>query len=474
VRLQLWTLQAPHLGSSIHWLIVSQVKSHLQTPVPAVLDWSSDAEATPVGAEYIIMEKLTGVALGDLWHEMEIEDQASIIQQVVNYEKSWMSASFSHFGSLYYSKDLDGHQTGLSYSNEEGVKITEPRFGIGPSVGRDCFDEGRSEISFSRGPCKLSRNAFQNETYLSYLGATVEEYQLSIGEREAACIKTVPRLPKSPMTLPGPYVPTKEKKLATLDIYSKLVKYLLPTNESIITSNIWHEDLHGENILINPQKPSEIIGIIDWQSVVLRPLFENALHPHFLKYKGPRVTDTKPPEYPDTTGLDEAAVEAADQLWNKMSLAAYYRGYVQVHNPTFYRALQFHETLAWALLIYPRSMLVDGEAVYRHRVANELEQEWANLPAVQALGNPPFPIHFSTEEVGEIEKDIEDTARGIDEMRAIKKFMGYLWPEHGMVDESLYEDVKNAFREAKEVALREFATTEDERKVLVEGWPFDD
>jgi hypothetical protein len=119
-------------------------------------------------------------------------------------------------------------------------------------------------------------------------------------------------------------------------------------------------------------------------------------------------------------------------------------------------------------------MLVDGEAVYRHRVANELEQEWANLPAVQALGNPPFPIHFSTEEVGEIEKDIEDTARGIDEMRAIKKFMGYLWPEHGMVDESLYEDVKNAFREAKEVALREFATTEDERKVLVEGWPFDD
>jgi hypothetical protein len=274
--------------------------------------------------------------------------------------------------------------------------------------------------------------------------------------------------PKSPLTLPGPYIPTRERKLAVLDTYSKLVEYLVPTDSSIATSNIWHDDLYGENIIVNPLKPTEIVGIIDWQSVALTPLFENAQLPRFLKYDGPQLKGLEALEYPDTEGMEESAVEAADKLWNQMTLAAYYRGFTQKRNPILYRAMEFQETLAFALLTYARSLLVDGEAAYKYRVATELEKEWATLPAVKALGNLPFLFNFSAQETQGIEKDMKNMARGIEEMVDIKESMGDWWPEKGFINHCQYEDTRMALRQAKETALKEFASTGDERKVLAE------
>lgn len=314
---------------------------------------------------------------------------------------------------------------------------------------------------------------FFDQAYL-VLGATIGDYYYAIEKREGTCVKLMNKLPKSPLTLSGPYIPTRERKLVALDTYSKLVKYLVPTDDSINTSNIWHDDLHGENIIVNPLKPTEILGIIDWQSVALTPLFENAQLPRFLAYSGPRLTGLEAPEYPDIKGMEASEAEAADALWNQMTLAAYYRGFTQQNNPILYRAMEFHETLPFSLLSYASCMLVDGEAAYRYRATTELENEWASLPAVKALGNPPFPFTFSAEETQEIENDMKNMARGVQEMADIKEAMGKLWPDKGVVPHCDYEDAKAALRQAKETALKEFATTEDERRALVEGWNFDD
>ncbi|KZT10463.1 uncharacterized protein LAESUDRAFT_721829 [Laetiporus sulphureus 93-53] len=42
----------------------------MKIPVPKVLGWSSRASATPVDAEFIIMENTRGVELATLWPEM--------------------------------------------------------------------------------------------------------------------------------------------------------------------------------------------------------------------------------------------------------------------------------------------------------------------------------------------------------------------------------------------------------------------
>ena len=132
------------------------------------------------------------------------------------------------------------------------------------------------EIAFSAADARLAR----------LLGDTVEDYLAAIGNREIICVKTIPRLPKSPITLrgPGTYMTCREKKLKALQSYLTIAKYLLPIDRSIASSCLLHPDLHQENIFVNPENPSKIVAIIDWQLTELAPLYNQVRQPYFLDY----------------------------------------------------------------------------------------------------------------------------------------------------------------------------------------------
>lgn len=133
-----------------------QVRNILGTPIPRVLAWHSRAQQNPVGAEYIIMEKAPGTELERVWRDMGVEDRWALIQSLARFEKTWTSVSFTKFGSLYYTEDLDtGVGSDLSYRDANEDEITDRRFAIGPSVGRDFVGNGRVTIAFDRGPCKM-------------------------------------------------------------------------------------------------------------------------------------------------------------------------------------------------------------------------------------------------------------------------------------------------------------------------------
>jgi len=48
------------------------VRNVLHIPAPKVYAWCSRANETPVGAEYIIMEKVPGIKLSHVWEDMHI------------------------------------------------------------------------------------------------------------------------------------------------------------------------------------------------------------------------------------------------------------------------------------------------------------------------------------------------------------------------------------------------------------------
>lgn len=120
-------------------------------------------------------------------------------------------------------------------------------------------------------------------------GATAEEYESATGMRELSCVTKSPELPKSPIALygPGTYRPSRERKIQAIQGYLKVLKYLLPDDESIQTSHIWHDDLHLDNIFLNPDDPSDILSFIDWQSTELEPLYDHTIEPYILDYEGP-------------------------------------------------------------------------------------------------------------------------------------------------------------------------------------------
>jgi len=128
----------------------------LRTPLPEVYAWSSRAQETLVGAEFILMEKMDGVELGHFLPRMKIQDRLEVVKAIAGYQKSWASVSFEQFGSLYFVEDVDGLASSpLTYLDHEGRKVNDSRFVIGPSTGREMFDDGRADIEFDRGPCKF-------------------------------------------------------------------------------------------------------------------------------------------------------------------------------------------------------------------------------------------------------------------------------------------------------------------------------
>ena len=278
------------------------------------------------------------------------------------------------------------------------------------------------------------------------------------------------------MTLcgPGTYQPTQEKKLKALQCYLAMIKYLLPTDQSIQSSCLWHDDLHIENIFVDPKNPTEVIGIIDWQSAELAPLFEHARQPYFLDYDGPPTFGLERPRLPENLAqLDPAAQKEAKALFLKQSLSALYKAVLHRQNPRLYRAMAFHETPSFDLLLLARNLLVDGEATYLAQVL-ELEKTWAELPGVCARGAAPFLFRFSNEERAEIEADVSGALRGIEAMREIQESLGELFPERGIVRNDQYEETRDALRQIREQVIDMYARDEKEKEIWREGWPFDD
>ena len=77
------------------------------------------------------------------------------------------------------------------------------------------------------------------------------------------------------------YQPSRDQKILAVENYLKLLKFLLP-EESMQTYHAWQNDLHAENIFVNPIDPSDIYGIIDWRSTELARYMIILLNPIFL------------------------------------------------------------------------------------------------------------------------------------------------------------------------------------------------
>jgi hypothetical protein len=247
------------------WYMTWQAREVLGTPLPEVYAWSSRAQETPVGAEFILMEKMNGVELELFLPGMKIQDRLEVVKAIAGYQKSWASVSFEQFGSLYFPEDVGVlTRSPLTYLDHEGRKVNDSRFVVGPSTGREMFDDGRADIEFDRGPCKFW--AFLcTGLKLTRLWRSLEEYHTAIGEREIASVQKVSPLPSSPVSLHGPgfYQPTREKKTHALEIYLKLFPHHLPTDRCLGLPHLWHGDLHAGNIFVDPSNPTRVVGLID-------------------------------------------------------------------------------------------------------------------------------------------------------------------------------------------------------------------
>lgn len=132
-------------------------------PVPRIFGWSSDS-SNPVGAEYIIMEKASGIPLETRWFNLSKQERHYLVTSLVDIETKNFDIPFGHFGSIYYRDDIPSNlQHDLYAENTDpAVSSVDGRFCIGPTTDY-MFWYGRcAEMEIDRGPC----NNFQTNSYL--------------------------------------------------------------------------------------------------------------------------------------------------------------------------------------------------------------------------------------------------------------------------------------------------------------------
>lgn len=213
-------------------------------------------------------------------------------------------------------------------------------------------------------------------------GSTASEYVLASARRERECIQRSAKFPRPEGIFGGPrsYEPTADAKLAVLDNFEKVAPYLLPKDTSVNIPVLWHSDLHHDNIFVDSADPSKVLSIIDWQSVYIAPLFQQATTPAFLDFDGPKQTEgLSVPSLPNNFGeLSLVEKERAKTLLAQQSLYKLYEIQSARQNPPVFKALRNASTLGSQIISLVSQVFNDGESIVNGQLI-QVAREWDQI-----------------------------------------------------------------------------------------------
>ncbi|KAI4150228.1 MAG: hypothetical protein LQ341_001131 [Variospora aurantia] len=307
---------------------------------------------------------------------------------------------------------------------------------------------------------------------------SVEDYAIAAARRELVCISQLREFPKPQGLFYGPqqYRPTPESKLLVLNNYLKVAKHLLPTDEVFRASVLWHSDLHPNNIFVNPADPTQIIGIIDWQSVHLSPFYLQARNPALIDFDGPIPEGLNPIELPpnfDLMSSDEQ--HKAKLLRSAQSLYKLYEVDTRRRNKNVFRALQYRETLPCKITALAGSLFNDGEPIVEGMLM-AVERDWTKVVGVGPDGQPtvPCPLAFSKRDKELQAVHEAQWTQGVELMETVLQGLGAYRGWDGWVNHADYDVMKARLKECLAQLLDHEAMTGKERAAWIAAWPFTD
>nr|POE77970.1 altered inheritance of mitochondria protein 9, mitochondrial [Quercus suber] len=213
------------------------VRENTKIPVPKILAWDVDSKTSPVGADYMVMDAIHGVSLKDVWGQMTGVQHIQCIDSIGKIAKQICALDFPAFGSLYFNT------------------ANKPR-GALPFNSKYCI---RPHCAPQHWGCSVEKPTLLNAP----------------GGSQGPCLTEIAR-----STLLQ-----RESSETSVDRHLRLLDTNLSTREALAETEavrisakptLFHPDFDTRNIFVAADDPTQITGIIDWQSAAIEPAFVHA------------------------------------------------------------------------------------------------------------------------------------------------------------------------------------------------------
>ncbi|KJA18344.1 hypothetical protein HYPSUDRAFT_69992 [Hypholoma sublateritium FD-334 SS-4] len=248
------------------------VRTKTSIPVPEVLSYCSESN-NPVGAEWVLMEHVPGVTMGDGWSELNFPEKQRLALDIIDFYDQMYRLRADRCGSIYYSVDtkddsgLQGAANGLPEATTRGPLRWAPL--------------SSESLLLMKGLCSTSiAGRFKlgplNEiSILDYCLAVPPPSQTPTVFTSEEYVKLV-AFNGIPTTRSAYDLPTREKCLELFQGLHRLypTSTLFGPSADAVNLRFSHGDLHDKNVMIDPQS-GRITGIIDWESAAFRPLWSD-------------------------------------------------------------------------------------------------------------------------------------------------------------------------------------------------------
>ncbi|PIG90221.1 hypothetical protein AARAC_003672 [Aspergillus arachidicola] len=260
-------------------------------PVPRVITYQSSRD-NPIGFEWIIMTKMSGRPLKELWRSLSFSAKTSLVGELAAYSSCLFQKQLQGIGNLYRTASI---LKGSGLPQATWPAETPAYSNKSPLFEKEHIPAGLPD-DVHRGPFTSSSDWITS--------------RLSLSEKD--CQSTLNNLPSS--DLDSDDEADADDAIRTLGIIGKL-KALLPSifppsGDNSEPSVLVHDDLSSRNILVHDN--GELAAILDWECVSALPLWIACYYPAFLQGRPRRLE-------PDLGRYKlEASGEPCDLYWEHL------------------------------------------------------------------------------------------------------------------------------------------------------------
>ncbi|OBT51627.1 hypothetical protein VE04_08926 [Pseudogymnoascus sp. 24MN13] len=279
-------------------------------PVPRVLRYG-ESRANIVGFEWILMTKLSGKNLGDVWNTILYAAKEALVRRIAGVWAELFRRPMFGVGNIYSASS--------SSKEEKGARAPE----VGRIVSMQFFWGNHMHQDVPRGPFESSREWMLARLELCEheCRATLERCEgverngadgADVGDEGRGGVDSDDKDGRDDEGHEDDEAADDEEEEAerTMDIVMRLkplVDRIFPEGQSGEEKTVFsHHDLSNHNVLVDDD--GALIGLLDWECVSAVPLWKACDFPSFL---GGRPREVKP----DRTAYDLNDEDHADDYW---------------------------------------------------------------------------------------------------------------------------------------------------------------